>query len=103
MAVICMHWAAAGSLVCGHQLPRPPISLARMQMKMPQLTPQAEAFLQQLAQGVDGRLHPYHARVIGELPLLVPAPQAVWFLAKICCKIGFVFVGQAANSAADEP
>ena len=35
-------------------------------MKMPQLMPQAEAFLQQLAQGVDGRLHPYHARVIGE-------------------------------------
>ena len=37
-------------------------------MKMPQLMPQAEAFLLQLAQGVDGRLHPYHARVIGEAP-----------------------------------
>lgn len=53
-------------------------------MKMPQLMPQAEAFLLQLAQGVDGRLHPYHARVIGELPLQVPALQAEWFLAKIC-------------------
>lgn len=35
-------------------------------MKMPQLMPQAEAFLQSLQAGVDGRLHPYHARVIGE-------------------------------------
>ena len=66
------------------QHPACPSSLACVQMKMPQLMPQAEAFLLQLAQGVDGRLHPYHARVIGELPLQVPALQAEWFLAKIC-------------------
>ena len=38
------------------------------QMKVPQLMPQAEAFLQSLQQGMDGRLHPYHTRVIGARP-----------------------------------
>lgn len=41
-------------------------------MKMPQLMPQAEAFLQSLQAGVDGRLHPYHARVIGAPRLSSP-------------------------------
>ncbi|KAL4434829.1 hypothetical protein ABPG77_005356 [Micractinium sp. CCAP 211/92] len=41
------------------------------QMKMPQLMPQAEAFLQSLQAGVDGRLHPYHARVIDSLAPLI--------------------------------
>ncbi|PSC73293.1 SET domain-containing [Micractinium conductrix] len=41
------------------------------QMKVPQLMPQAEAFLQSLQQGMDGRLHPYHTRVIDSLAPLI--------------------------------
>ncbi len=36
------------------------------QTKMPQLMQQAEAYFRALQMGVDGRLHLYHARIIGK-------------------------------------
>lgn len=41
------------------------------QVKMAQLMPQAEEFLRQLQQGVEGRLHPYHSRIIDSLSPLI--------------------------------
>ena len=79
------HWQALNACLaaCSCVCPACPA----LQMKMPQLMPQAEAFLQTLQGGMEGRLHPYHARVIGkQAPVCCCRRRRCWCCRHCCCR-----------------